>query len=244
MDNLGIIFKRELLSYFATPLAYIFIVIFLIMNGIFTFELGGFYLRGQADLLPFFGFHPWLYLFMVPAIAMTLWADERKTGTIELLLTLPIKLRDAVLAKFLAAWVLIGIALVLTFPIWITVNYLGDPDNGVILAAYLGSWFMAGGFLAIGSCMSASTKNSVISFILTVSICFLFVVMGSPILLEAFPGWMPQFLVDAFSAMGFLTHFNSISKGVLDIRDILFFGVFIAAWLLASAVVIEIKKAN
>ncbi len=244
MDNLGIIFKRELFSYFATPLAYIFIVIFLIMNGIFTFELGGFYLRGQADLLPFFGFHPWLYLFMVPAIAMTLWADERKTGTIELLLTLPIRLRDAVLAKFLAAWVLIGIALMLTFPIWVTVNYLGDPDNGVILAAYLGSWFMAGGFLAIGSCMSASTKNSFISFKLTVSICFLFVVMGSPILLESFPGWMPQFLVDALSAMGFLTHFNSISKGVLDIRDVLFFGVFIAAWLLASAVVIEIKKAN
>lgn len=244
MDNIGIIFKRELLSYFATPLAYIFIVIFLIMNGIFTFELGGFYLRGQADLLPFFGFHPWLYLFMVPAIAMTLWADERKTGTIELLLTLPIKLRDAVVAKFLAAWVLIGMALVLTFPIWITVNYLGDPDNGVILAAYIGSWFMAGGFLAIGSCMSASTKNSVIAFILTVSICFVFVVMGSPILLEAFPDWMPQFLVDAFSAMGFLTHFDSISKGVLDIRDILFFGVFIAAWLLASAIVIEMKKAN
>jgi ABC-2 type transport system permease protein len=244
MDNIGIIFKRELLSYFATPLAYIFIVIFLIMNGMFTFDLGGFYLRGQADLLPFFGFHPWLYLFMVPAIAMSLWADERKTGTIELLLTLPISLRDAVVAKFLAAWVLIGIALVLTFPIWATVNYLGDPDNGVILAAYIGSWFMAGGFLAIGSCMSASTKNSVIAFILTVSICFLFVVMGSPILLEAFPDWMPQFLVDALSAMGFLTHFDSISKGVLDIRDILFFGVFIAAWLLSSAIVIEIKKAN
>ena len=152
--------------------------------------------------------------------------------------------RYAVLAEVLAGWVLFRIALLLTFPIWITVNYLGDPDNGVILAAYRGSWFMAGGFLAIGSCMSASTKNSVISFILTVSICFLFVVMGSPILLEAFPGWMPQFLVDAFSAMGFLTHFNSISKGVLDIRDVLFFGVFIAAWLLASAVVIEIKKAN
>jgi len=244
MDNIGIIFKRELLSYFATPLAYIFIVIFLIMNGMFTFDLGGFCLRGQADLLPFFGFHPWLYLFMVPAIAMSLWADERKTGTIELLLTLPISLRDAVVAKFLAAWVLIGIALVLTFPIWATVNYLGDPDNGVILAAYIGSWFMAGGFLAIGSCMSASTKNSVIAFILTVSICFLFVVMGSPILLEAFPDWMPQFLVDALSAMGFLTHFDSISKGVLDIRDILFFGVFIAAWLLSSAIVIEIKKAN
>lgn len=244
MGNLGIIFWRELMSYFATPLAYIFIVIFLITNGIFTFELGGFYLRGQADLLPFFSFHPWLYLFMVPAIAMTLWADERKTGTIELLLTLPVKLRDAVLGKFLAAWALTGLALALTFPIWITVNYLGDPDNGVIFAAYLGSWFMAGSYLAIGSCMSASTKNTVIAFILTVSICFLFVIMGSPILLNAFPDFVPQFFVDAISAMGFLTHFDSIAKGVLDIRDILFFAVIIGAWLLASAIVIEMKKAN
>lgn len=244
MGNLGIIFKRELMGYFSTPLAYIFIVIFLITNGIFTFDMGGFYMRAQADLLPFFSFHPWLYLFMVPAIAMTLWADERKTGTIELLLTLPVRLADAVLGKFLAAWVLTGIALALTFPIWITVNYLGDPDNGVIFAAYIGSWLMAGGFLAIGSCMSACTRNSVIAFILTVAICFLFVIVGSPILLNAFPDWMPQTVVDAFSALGFLTHFDSISKGVLDIRDLLFFTVFIAAWLLASAIVIEMKKAN
>ena len=244
MKNLGIIFKRELSSYFAIPLAYIFIVIFLIVNGIFTFDLGGFYLRGQADLLPFFSFHPWLYLFMVPAIAMTLWADERKTGTIELLLTLPIKLSEAVFGKFFAAWVLTGIALSLTFPIWVTVNYLGDPDNGVIAAAYLGSWFMAGGFLSIGSCMSACTKNSVIAFILTVSICFLFVIMGSPILLNSFPEWIPQFFRDAISALGFLSHFDSISKGVLDIRDILYFTIFIASWLLASAIVIEMKKAN
>ena len=244
MGNLVIIFRRELSSYFATPLAYIFIVIFLITNGIFTFDMGGFYLRGQADLLPFFSFHPWLYLFMVPAIAMTLWADERKTGTIELLLTLPIKLSEAVIGKFLAAWILMGIALALTFPIWITVNYLGAPDNGVIVAGYLGSWFMAGGFLAIGSCMSACTKNSVIAFILTVAICFTFVIMGSPILLNAFPEWVPQFLVDAFTALGFLTHFDSISKGVLDIRDILYFTVFITAWLFASAIVIEMKKAN
>lgn len=244
MGNLGIIFKRELASYFATPLAYIFIVIFLIMNGIFTFDMGGFYLRGQADLLPFFSFHPWLYLFMVPAVAMGLWADERKTGTIELLMTLPIKLSEAVLGKFLAAWALTGIALILTFPIWVTVNYLGEPDNGVVIAAYIGSWFMAGGFLAIGSCLSAATKNPVIAFILTVSICFLFVVMGSPIVLNAFPEWFPQFIVDAFSAMGFLTHFDSISKGVLDIRDFLFFAAFIFSWLLASAIVIEIKKAN
>jgi ABC-2 type transport system permease protein len=243
MRNMQIIFKRELASYFTTPLAYVFIVIFLVMNGIFTFDLGAFYIRGQADLIPFFSFHPWLYLFMIPAIAMGLWADERKTGTIELLMTLPVKLSDAVLGKFLAAWVLCGVALFLTFPIWLTVNYLGDPDNGVILAAYLGSWLMAGGFLAIGSCMSAMTRNSVIAFILTVAICFVFVASGSEIVLNAV-GWAPQFLVDAVAALSFLTHFDSISKGVLDIRDILFFAVFIAAWLMASAIVIEIKKAN
>jgi len=221
----------------------VFIVIFLVMNGIFTFDLGGFYVRGQADLMPFFSFHPWLYLFMIPAIAMGLWADERKTGTIELLMTLPITLRDAVLGKFLAAWVLCGAALLLTFPIWITVNYLGDPDNGVIVAAYLGSWLMAGSFLAIGSCMSAMTRNSVIAFILTVALCFVFVASGSEIVLNAF-NWAPQIFVDAIAALSFLTHFDAISKGVLDVRDILFFLVFMASWLFASAIVIEIKKAN
>lgn len=244
MGKTGIIFKRELAAYFSTPLAYVFIVIFLVMNGIFTFDLGGFFIRGQADLQPFFSFHPWLYLFMIPALAMGLWADERKSGTIELLMTLPIRLRDAVLGKFLAAWVLSGIALLLTFPIWITVNYLGSPDNGVILAAYIGSWLMAGGFLAIGSCMSALTRNAVIAFILTVSICFLFVSSGSPIVLNAFSGWAPQILLDAIAALSFLTHFDAINKGVLDIRDLLFFTAVITAWLLASAIVIEIKKAN
>jgi len=244
MGSMGIIFRRELAAYFATPLAYVFIVIFLVMNGIFTFDMGGFYVRGQADLQPFFSFHPWLYLFMVPALAMGLWADERKTGTIELLLTLPIRLVDAVAGKFLAAWVLSGIALALTFPIWITVNYLGNPDNGVIVAGYLGSWLMAGAFLAVGSCMSALTRNPVIAFILSVSICFLFVAAGTPIVLNAFPGWVPQLLVDAVAAMSFLTHFESISRGVLDLRDILFFVVFIVSWLIASAIVIELKKAN
>jgi ABC-2 type transport system permease protein len=244
MGKTGIIFRRELSAYFSTPLAYVFIVIFLVMNGIFTFDLGGFYIRGQADLQPFFSFHPWLYLFMIPALAMGLWSDERKTGTIELLLTLPIRLQDAVLGKFLAAWVLSGIALFLTFPIWITVNYLGNPDNGVILAGYIGSWLMAGGFLAIGSCMSAVTRNAVIAFILTVAICFMFVASGSAIVLNLFSGWAPQVLVDAIAALSFLTHFDAISKGVLDVRDILFFAVVIAAWLLASAIVIEIKKAN
>ncbi|MGI9251621.1 MAG: ABC transporter permease subunit [Pseudohongiellaceae bacterium] len=232
------------MGYFATPLAYVFIVIFLVTNGFFTFDLGGFYARGQADLLPFFSFHPWLYLFMVPAVAMTLWADERKTGTIELLLTLPIRLSDAVLGKFLAAWTLTGVALLLTFPIWITVNYLGNPDNGVIITAYIGSWLMAGSFLAVGSCMSASTRNPVIAFILTVSLCFLFVLLGSPVLQSIFPDWLPQWLVDALAQLGFMTHFDSIAKGILDIRDILFFAVFMAAWLTATAIVIEMKKAS
>jgi ABC-2 type transport system permease protein len=244
MDNTGIIFRRELVNYFSTPLAYIFIIIFLVMNGIFTFDLGAFYVRGQADLQPFFNFHPWLYLFMIPALAMGLWADERKTGTIELLLTLPIRLGEAVAGKFLAAWVLSGIALLLTFPIWITVNYLGNPDNGVIVAGYLGSWLMAGGFLAIGSGMSAITRNPVIAFILTVAICFLFVATGSEIVLGAFSSWAPQILVDAIAALSFLTHFDSISKGVLDLRDILFFVIFILCWLLATAIIIELKKAN
>ena len=244
MSNLGIICRRELASYFTTPLAYIFIIIFLIINAVFTFQYGGFYLRGQADLATFFEWHPYLYLFMIPAIAMSLWADERKTGTIELLMTLPVKLSEAVLGKFLAAWILTGVALLLTFPIWITVNYLGEPDNGVIVAAYLGSWLMAGGFLAIGSCLSAITKNSVIAFILTVSICFLFVIMGAEFLQEALTGWLPQLVVDAIAAMSFYTHFDSIRKGVLDLRDILFFAVFIVAWLLATAVTIELKKAN
>ena len=244
MHNLPIIFKRELAGYFATPLAYVFVVIFLVTNGIFAFDIGGFYVRGQADLLPFFSFHPWLYLFMVPAIAMGLWADERRSGTIELLLTLPVRMRDAVLGKFLAAWALTGIALLLTFPLWITVNYLGEPDNGIIVAAYLGSWFMAGSYLAIGSCMSACTRNPVIAFILSVSLCFLFVLIGSPVLQAALPDWLPQSVVDALAQLGFLTHFDSIAKGVLDMRDLLFFGVFITAWLLAGAIVIEMKKAD
>ncbi|MDE1462010.1 ABC transporter permease subunit [Spartinivicinus poritis] len=243
MGKINIILKRELGSYFATPLAYVFIVIFLMLTSVFTFYLGNFFERRQADLLPFFDFHPWLYLFLIPAIAMRLWAEERKSGTLELLLTLPINLRDAVIGKFLAAWLFTGIALLLTFPIWLTVNYLGNPDNGIIIASYLGSWLMAGSFLAIGSCMSAVTNNQVIAFILTVVVCFLFVVAGSPMVLD-FAHKLPQTIVDTIASFSFLTHFNAIKKGVLDIRDLIFFFVMIAAWLIATAVVIDMKKAN
>src|SRR6478752_859229 len=168
------IFTRELASYFTTPLAYVFIVIFLVLAGVLTFFVGDFFERGQADLQAFFTYHPWLYLVLVPALSMRLWAEERKTGTIELFLTLPIRLGEAVLGKFLAAWCFAGIALVLTFPFWITVNYLGTPDNGVILASYVGSFLMAGAFLAVGACLSALTKNQVIAFVITAAASFLF----------------------------------------------------------------------
>jgi len=244
MRNIAIIFKRELESYFATPVAYVFIVIFLVLSGALTFHMGSFFERGQADLAPFFNFHPWLYLFLVPAISMRLWAEERKSGSIELLLTLPITMIEAVIGKFLAAWLFTAIALMLTFPLWITVNYLGDPDNGVILAAYIGSLLMAGGFLAIGACISATTKNQVIAFIISVVICFAFLLSGFPIVLDFFRGWAPQYIVDAIASLSFLTHYTSISKGVIDLRDIIYFATLIGCWLYANAVVIEMKKAS
>jgi ABC-2 type transport system permease protein len=242
MRNILAIFKRELEAYFATPVAYVFIVIFLFLNGTFTFYLGDFYERNQADLEPFFQFHPWLYLFLIPAISMRLWAEERKTGTIELLMTLPVSLAQAVLGKFFAAWCFTAIALALTFPIWITVNYLGDPDNTVILAGYLGSLLMAGGFLAIGSCISALTKNQVIAFVVSVVICFAFILSGFPIVLDFFRAWAPQALVEAISSFSFLTHFYSIRRGVIDLRDVIYFATLMAFWLYANTVVIETKK--
>lgn len=239
-----IVARRELAAYFATPVAYVFIVIFLVMLGALTFQVGNFFDRGQADLAPFFTFLPWLYLLLIPAISMRLWAEERRSGTIELLLTLPVAMWQAVLGKFLAAWAFIAIALVLTFPLWITVNYLGTPDNGVILASYVGSLLMAGAFLAIGSCISAATRNQVVAFILTVVVCFLLLLAGFPLVLDFFRALLPAVLVDAVAGLSFLTHFNAISRGVIDLRDLLFFVLTIAFWLLASAVVIDLKKAD
>ncbi len=244
MRTIGILFRRELASYFATPVAYVFIVIFLLLTGWFTFFWGRFYDIGQADLTRFFGFHPWLYLFLVPAISMRLWSEERKSGSIELLLTLPVTMLEAVIGKFLAAWCFAGIALALTFPIWITVNYLGDPDNGVIVAAYIGSFLMAGGFLAIGSCWSAATQNQVIAFIITIVVCLAFLIMGYRPLLEIISGWLPQVLVDVIASLSFLTHFDSIQKGVIDLRDLIYFAMVIGFWLFATAVVLDFKKAE
>jgi ABC-2 type transport system permease protein len=236
--------RRELSGYFSTPVAYVFIVVFLFTAGIFTFYLGQFFERGQADLKAFFLFHPWLYLFFMPAIAMRLGAEERKAGTIELLLTLPIPLWAAVAGKFLAAWVFAGIALALTFPLWLTVNWLGNPDNGVIFAGYIGSLLMAGAYLAIGSCLSAITKNQVIAFVLSVLVCFIFTVSGAPMVLNFFEGWAPSLIVDTIASFSFLAHFNAITEGVIDVRDLVFFLSLIAVWLYATAVVVDFKKAG
>jgi ABC-2 type transport system permease protein len=244
MNHVWSILKRELAGYFMTPIAYVFMVIFLFLNGMFAFYLGNFFGRGQADLEPFFSFHPWLYLFLIPALAMRLWAEERRSGTLELLLTLPISMPQAVLGKYLAAWTFTAIALALTFPMWWTVNYLGDPDNGVILASYAGSLLMAGAFLAIGACVSSLTRNQVIAFIISAVVCLLFVLSGYPLVLDLFRSWAPEFLIQTISAFSFLSHFNAITKGVIDLRDFVYFASFIAFWLFANAVLIEMKKAD
>jgi ABC-2 type transport system permease protein len=244
MNLIRALFRRELRSYFATPVAYVFIVIYLVLMGTFTFYLGRFYERGQADLSSFFNFHPWLYLFLVPAISMRLWAEERKTGSIELLMTMPITAWQAVLGKFLAAWAFTGIALALTFPVWITVNYLGNPDNGAILAGYVGSMLMAGGFLAIGACLSATTRNQVIAFVITIVVCFGFLLSSFPMVLDLFSGWAPQALVDGIASLSFLTHFANISKGVIDFRDLVYFGLLIGSFLYANTIVLQWRQAD
>ena len=230
MTGTASVFKRELKAYFATPLAYVFIVIFLMMTGVFTFYVGQFFERGRADLAPFFTYHPWLYLFLVPAVAMRLWAEE------------PVSTAGAVLGKYLAAWAFTAIALALTFPVWITVNYLGDPDNGVILAGYVGSLLMAGGYLAIGAALSALTRNQVVAFVLTVTVCFLFTVAGLPLVLDVFAGWAPQPLVGLVASFSFLTHFNAIVQGVIDGRDLVFFASLIAFWLFVNWIIVDAKR--
>lgn len=244
MNRTLTIFQREFRGYFATPVAYVFIVIFLFLTGLFTFYIGSFYERGQADLEPFFRYHPWLYMLLIPAISMRLWSEERKSGTLELLMTLPISLFEAVLGKFLAAWAFTAIALALTFPVWLSVNYLGQPDNTIIAAGYLGSLFMAGGFLAIGSCISALTSNQVVAFVISFVICFAFNLSGFPVVMDFFRGWASPFIVDVIGSFSFLTHFNSIQKGVIDLRDIIFFISLIAFWLYANMLAIEAKKGH
>jgi ABC-2 type transport system permease protein len=244
MRGLLPIFERELSGYFATPVAYVFIVIFLVLTGIFTWQLGNFFERGQADLRPFFDFHPWLYLFLIPAVSMRLWAEEHKSGTIELLMTLPVSRAAAVGGKYLAAWAFCGVALALTFPLWITVNFLGKPDNGAIFTGYIGSLLMAGGFLAIGACVSAATKSQVIAFIISIVICFLFLLAGFPPVTDFLKAMhLPNSVVETITSFSFLARFDAIAKGVIDLRDIIFFSSLIAICLVMNALILEAKKA-
>jgi ABC-2 type transport system permease protein len=244
IHNVSIICRRELASYFATPLAYVFIVIFLVLAGVLTFFVGDFFERGQADLQSFFTFHPWLYLMLIPAVSMRLWAEERKSGTIELFLTLPIRLSEAVLGKFLAAWLFVGIALALTFPFWLTVLFLGNPDNGVIAASYLGSWLMAGAILAIGAAVSAATKNQIIAFIVTASVVFVLIAAGTPTVIGLFEGWAPETVIHAVAGTSLFGHFTATTRGVLDLRDLFYFLSLIVAFLGANAVLVDLMKAD
>jgi ABC-2 type transport system permease protein len=243
MRNVLIVARRELGGYFATPVAVVFIVIFLALQGALTFNLGSFFERNQADLSPFFGFIPWVFLLLVPAITMRLWAEERRLGTIELLLTLPITQGQAVLGKFLAAWAFCAIALLLTFPFVITVNVLGRPDNGVIACGYLGSLLVAGAFLAVGSAVSAATKNQVIAFVLAVAICFVFAVASYPVVTDFLSKGVPA-LAEIARRMSVAERFQSFTRGIISLRDLIFFASFIGFWLFLNTVIVEQRKAD
>jgi len=243
MRNILIIAGRELAAYFSTPVATVFIVIFLILQGALTFNLGDFFARGQADLVPFFTFIPWVFLLLVPAITMRLWAEERRLGTIELLLTLPITQTQAVLGKFLAAWAFCAIALVLTFPFVITVNILGSPDNGVIASGYVGSLLVAGAFLAVGSAMSALTRNQVIAFVLGVAVCFVFAVASYPVVTDFLSRNTPV-LADVARRIAVIDRFDDFTRGLISVRDLIFFATFIGFWLYVNAVLVDQRKAD
>ncbi|MEM0983295.1 MAG: ABC transporter permease subunit [Planctomycetota bacterium] len=244
MTALLAVFQRELAAYFATPLAYVFIIIFLVLAGVATFQLGSFWERGQADLNSFFQFHPWLYLFLVPAISMRLWAEERRGGTIELLMTLPVPIWSAVAGKFAAAWAFTGIALLLTLPLWVTVSNLGEPDHGAIAAGYVGSFLMAGGFLAIGSMLSAATKSQVIALVLSTVVCFVLLMIGFGPFTSQLDGILPLPLVETIARFSFISRFDSISKGVIDLSDLVYFGALITCALVANAIIIDLRKAS
>ncbi|MDR3494981.1 MAG: ABC-2 transporter permease [Ancalomicrobiaceae bacterium] len=242
LATVGIVFQREFRAYFATPLATVFLVVFLAVASGMTFFLGGFFDRGQADLTAFFFWLPWLFLVLIPAIAMRLWAEERRSGMIELLLTLPVRTGELVVAKFLAAWAFTGVALVLTFPLWATVNYLGKPDNAVIAGTYLGAWLMAGAFLAVSACVSAATKNQVIAFIGAAVVSFLLVMAGLNLVLGALSGWAPAFVVEIARSLSFLDHFQRITLGVLEAPTVFFFVSLIVLCLVVNTLLVDLKK--
>jgi ABC-2 type transport system permease protein len=241
--NIKTITKRELGAYFASPIAYVFIVIFLLLCSFFTFFVGNFFEGGQASLMSFFYWHPWFYLFLVPAVGMRLWAEERRVGTIELLLTMPITAWQAIVGKFLASWLFLGLALLLTFPVVITVNYLGHPDNGVIFAAYIGSWLMAGAYLAISCITSALTRSQVVSFIISVVVCLFLILAGYPPVITFCEQSIPS-LVNFVTSFSVMTHFEGFQKGVLDSRDLLFFLSVIGFSLFTTGVVLRAHRAG
>ncbi len=236
--------RRELGAYFSTPVAAVFLVVFVVLAGVFTFQVGQLFDRGVADLQPFFNYLPWLFLILVPAVAMRLWAEERKSGSIELLMTLPVSAGEAVVGKWLAGTLFLGVALVLTFPLWITVNVLGDPDNGIILASYLGAWVLASVFLAVGACVSALTRNQVVALVLAVAVCFVLMTAGLPLVLDAVSGYAPAAVVEAVRSLSALNHFTSISRGVLVLSDLVWAVSMVAFWLFANVAVISLKKAD
>ena len=237
-NALRAVYIRELAAYFLTPLAYVFIAIFLIALGSFTFEIGRFFDTNQADLAPFFLFHPWLYLVFLPAIAMRLWADEARGGTLELLLTLPAPTWSLVLGKFLAAWTVAAAALLLTTPMWMSVNWLGAPDNAAIFLTYVISFLMAGGYLAIACAMSAAAGNQVVAFVLSVAVGFIFTAAGLPVVASAFgPG-----LAETMASFSLLTHFEAAQRGVLEMRALVFYIGFIAVWLALNAIWVSARK--
>ncbi|MGN6552477.1 MAG: ABC transporter permease [Verrucomicrobiota bacterium] len=243
--NIRTIAKRELGAYFSSPLAYVFIIIFLLLSGFFTFMVGGFFEQGQASLArPFFDWHPWFYLFLVPAVGMRLWAEERRVGTLELLLTMPITPLQAIVGKFLASWLFLALALVLTFPIVITVNYLGSPDNGVIFAAYVGSWLMAGAYLAVSCITSAMTRTQVVSFIIAVVVCLFLILAGFPPVVRLLSGWASPWFVDMVTSFSVITHFEGFQKGVLDSRDVIFFLSIIGFSLFTTGVILRGHRAG
>lgn len=243
-SNIKAVAKRELLAYFASPVAYVFIVIFLLLSGFFTFMVGGFFERGEASLVSFFLWHPWLYLFLVPAVGMRLWSEERRLGTMELLLTMPITTWQAIVGKFLASWLFLALALLLTFPVVITVSYLGNADLGVIFAGYVGSLLMAGGYLAISCLTSSFTRNQVVSFILAVVVCLFLILAGWPPVTRMLEEWASSWLVEAVAAFSVMTHFEGFHRGVIDSRDALFFGLLMIFSLFATSVIIRGHRAG
>ena len=244
LNKTYIILDRELKGYFRTPLASIFLLVFLALSSGMTFFLGRFFERDQADLTAFFSWHPWLFLVLMPAIGMRLWAEERRSGTIELLITLPVTNTQLVVGKFLASWIFTLIALILTMPIWITVNYLGEPDNHVILISYFGSWLMAGAFLALTSCLSALTKNQVIAFIISSISGFVLIMAGFNLVLSAVRSWSPNWITETISSMSFLSHFSRIQMGVFDLSTLVFFVSMIILCLWVNVQLVQVKKAD